>query len=360
MRLFYTLFLALLLSGLVLESAEETSAQADKLVIGTKVAPPFAFKDNSGQWRGISIELWKGIAKDQGLEYEIKEYDLTDLLAAVASGEVDVAASALTVTAERAKKMDFSPTYYGTGLGIATSFQKQDIWSSLANRLFTWTFFKAVLALIAVLAAAGVGIWFFERKRNPEHFGGKPQHGLGNGFWWSAVTMTTVGYGDKAPVTIGGRVIGLIWMFTSIIIISGFTGAIATALTVGQLEPVVQGPQDLPRVTVGALDKSAAQLYLENEGVRARSYDSVKQGLQDVKDGKIQAFVNDHPILVYQVSKDFPGSVDVLPHSFDPGYIALAYPRNSPNQRQFDLSLLEFIQTPAWDAIIQKYIGENE
>ena len=73
----------------------------------------------------------------------------------------------------------------------------------------------------------GVVMWLGERRRNQAQFGGTAAHGIGAGLWWSAVTMTTVGYGDKAPVTILGRLLGLVWMFAAIIIISSFTAAIA-------------------------------------------------------------------------------------------------------------------------------------
>ena len=64
--------------------------------------------------------------------------------------------------------------------------------------------------------------------------------------------MTTVGYGDKAPVTVMGRLIGLIWMFAAIIIISSFTAAIAASLTVSELGSDVENPNDLPNVRVGS------------------------------------------------------------------------------------------------------------
>ena len=61
----------------------------EALIIGTKEAPPFAMKDSSGRWTGLSIELWEEIALELGLTYEVREYDLQGLLDAVESGEVD-------------------------------------------------------------------------------------------------------------------------------------------------------------------------------------------------------------------------------------------------------------------------------
>lgn len=84
--------------------------------------------------------------------------------------------------------------------------------------------------------------------------------------------MTTVGYGDKAPRTVGGRAVGFIWMFTAIIVISFFTATIASSLTLTRLHSRVGGPQDLPHVRVGGLEGSAAVEYLEEQGIRgARS-----------------------------------------------------------------------------------------
>jgi voltage-gated potassium channel Kch len=65
----------------------------------------------------------------------------------------------------------------------------------------------------SLLTVTGALIWLAERRHNEEQFRRDPAAGIGNGIWWSAVTMTTVGYGDKAPVTLAGRVIALVWMF---------------------------------------------------------------------------------------------------------------------------------------------------
>ena len=51
---------------------------------------------------------------------------------------------------------------------------------------------------------------------------------LGDALWWSAMTVTTIGYGDVVPGTSGGRVIAVFVMFASVATIS-FTTAVVTA-----------------------------------------------------------------------------------------------------------------------------------
>ena len=91
-------------------------------------------------------------------------------------------------------------------------------------------FVRALGALVFVIFIFGMLMWMFEKRDNKQEFD-KGLKGIWEGFWWSAVTMTTVGYGDKAPLSFGGRVIALVWMFAAIIIISGFTASIASSLT---------------------------------------------------------------------------------------------------------------------------------
>ena len=59
--------------------------------------------------------------------------------------------------------------------------------------------FGAAISILLFLAATG--IYFFEHEAQPENFAS-----VFHSFWWAVVTLTTVGYGDTFPVTIGGRV----------------------------------------------------------------------------------------------------------------------------------------------------------
>ncbi|MCB0271347.1 MAG: ion transporter, partial [Calditrichaeota bacterium] len=182
-------------------------------------------------------------------------------------------------------------TFYTTGLSIAVSRENSGGMFSLLLNVFSMQFLKAVGALVVVLLIFGVLVWLFERRKNPEEFGGSTVSGILSGFWWSAVTMTTVGYGDKSPRTVGGRVLALIWMFMAIIIISSFTAGIASALTLNQLQGKINGPGDLNRrdVRVGTVGKSTSAAWLDGERIDYRAFNTVAEGLDALSDGRLEA-----------------------------------------------------------------------
>jgi Bacterial extracellular solute-binding proteins, family 3 len=95
--------------------------EARELVIGTKVAPPFAMKAEDGTWHGISIDLWRRIADQMHLRYRFQETTLKGLIDGVGDGSLDASVAALTVTSSREHVVDFTQPFYSTGLGIAVA-----------------------------------------------------------------------------------------------------------------------------------------------------------------------------------------------------------------------------------------------
>jgi voltage-gated potassium channel len=81
-------------------------------------------------------------------------------------------------------------------------------------------------ATISLIYLASVGIYYFENPVQPDKF-----FSVFECMWWSIITLTTIGYGDLYPITVGGKI------FTSIIVIIGLgiiaipTGLFASALT---------------------------------------------------------------------------------------------------------------------------------
>ncbi|MBD3403760.1 transporter substrate-binding domain-containing protein [candidate division GN15 bacterium] len=329
-----------------------------ELVVGTKETVPFVIKNPDGSWRGISIELWQDIADQLGLQYRFEERDLEGLLEGLRDTTLDVVAAAITVTPEREAEVDFSHPFYTTGLTIAVSSEGKSGWLSMLSRLLSVEFLTAIGALLVLLVVIGLIVWLFERRRNPEEFGGSFLEGLGSGVWWSAVTMTTVGYGDKTPKTFLGRIVGLIWMFAAIIVVSGFTAAIASSLTVSQLESGVRGPADLPYVSVGSIPNSTSGAYLSEQGVAYAEYTTPLAGLQAVARGDIEAFVYDAPILRYLAKTKLAGRVQILPVTFFRQDYAIGLPQDSHLREPINRALLNEIQLPEWKEILDQYLGE--
>ena len=92
------------------------------------------------------------------------------------------------------------------------------LWGSLTGRVL-------VVLIPAIVAAGSAGVWLVERDSN-----GSIDH-YGDAAWWAITTVTTVGYGDIAPVTIEGRVIAAVLMVTGIAAFGLVTANVATAMT---------------------------------------------------------------------------------------------------------------------------------
>jgi polar amino acid transport system substrate-binding protein len=357
-RNFFALFLiALLLFAAGPAGAQETPSRT-VLRVGTTDAPPFAVKLGNGQWSGISIELWRNLAAGLGLRFELVERTLPELLAGLQDGSLDAGVTAITITADREKVMDFTHPFFVAGLATAVRSEGAALhWLHVAEKFLSLHFLYLIGALMLVLFVAGSLVWIFERRKNAAHFANKLPHGLGDGFWWAVVTMTTVGYGDRAPKSLGGRVVAIVWMFVSIIILSSFIAAITSSLTLSQLGASVQGLPDLKRIRVGSLKDSTGEAFLTGQDIESVSFGTTPSGLRALVDSEIDAFVLDAPILKYRIHSHYRGRLQVLPEVFDQQYYGIALPNGSNLREPLNRSLLLYIQSEDWKAQLKRYLG---
>lgn len=346
-----------LLIALLLHSQAAFAASSKTLQVGIRVSPPFVIREPDGFVSGLSIELWRHIADELDLSYEFKEMSLPELLDAVKNQEIDAAVAAMTVTADREAIMDFSHPFHSSGLGIAVPAQQTNLIANVFDAIFSVEFFQALLGLGLVLGIIAFCLWLLERKANPSQFGGTPLKGLGAGFWWSAVTMTTVGYGDKAPVTFCGRLLAIVWMFASVITISGFTAAIASVFTVQQIHGNIKGPQDLYGHIVGTVAGSTGEKYAQERLLNLQSQDDPEHALSALVQGKVAAVVYDLPILRYITKRNYGHQITVLPQAFERQDYAIALPAKSELREDINRALLRYIVSQEWQQHLSRYLG---
>lgn len=82
--------------------------------------PPFDTTDSkTGELSGFDVDMMEAIAADQGFELEWVNMSFGGLITALESGNIDIIASGMNASPDRRKKVDFSETYYDSGLVVA-------------------------------------------------------------------------------------------------------------------------------------------------------------------------------------------------------------------------------------------------
>jgi len=349
---------ALLIGSIAPAQSQDPAAAPPALRTGVVAIPPLFMKTPDGDWSGLGVDLWKAVARIMGAKIEFREYPSGQLLIeALEHNEIDVIPS--MVVRERFEPfMDFSQSYAKSGLAIAVPVERAGYrWVHVLAGMFSEQVLKAVAFMLVVSFAAGVVVWAFERRRNSEMFGGGTLEGIGHGVWWAMVTMATVGYGDKAPRTLGGRFTAFLWMIFSIVFIASFTANITTSLTLDELKGNVRGFGDLFHARVGSVSGSEATAFLAKQGITVIPFTTFGEGLQAVAERRIDALVQDEHILKYQVKSDYPGRVRVLPGTYDEYFVSIALQEESPLRKKINRALLKFMGTEEWTALMNRYFS---
>jgi len=82
-----------------------------------------------------------------------------------------------------------------------------------------------------IIYISGIGIYYFENPYQPEKFSS-----VIDSLWWSVATLTTVGYGDVYPITVGGKIFTFIILMIGLGIVSIPSGVIAAAISEARKE----------------------------------------------------------------------------------------------------------------------------
>lgn len=320
---------------------------------------PFGYVDKD-EYKGLMIEIWEDIAKEMGLTYQYKLVKMDELLAGIHSRQYDVGLGAISITPEREELVDFTHVVNpsGTTIGVSKNLNKvsfYDKWGPILVNLF-----ELIAFLILMLLSAATLVWLVEKKYMREHKDEeKGIKTIADGLWWSAVTMTTVGYGDKVPMSRFGKFIGIVWIFTSIIFFSLFTANASAKLTeTSKAKAIIKTVDDLYSVNVVSVANSSGEAFLKREGVHYSTKPTLSEAIQSVINKENDAIVYNAPVLKYYNKKKFQNKLIVSNHYLLKNNMAIALQPNSDLQEEINRILLQKVSEPKWQAAVYKYIGD--
>ncbi|WP_349371841.1 ion channel [Salinarimonas sp.] len=346
--LLLTAFLAAFVSAPVRAQPERAPAP---LVVGVAEMPPYAIRLEDGAWSGLAVDLWRITAEELGLSYRLVDAQGRGLADGLAQGRFDLALPALA-DAEAERAVDFTVAIEPAAIGVARPRSNGVL--EVARNLFGFQFLAVVASLSVLLLAVGAVVWAIERRRNPEQFSPGLVRGLGDGFWWAGVTLTTIGYGDKAPVTLLGRGVAMLWMLVGLVVSAALTASLVTLAGVGDGTRRLVLTDDLGGAVVGARPGSVVAGVLDDAGIAVEPFATVEAGLEGVRAGWIDAFAGPAPTLRAAVT----GTLVVAETRARPLRIAVGLPEGSPLVETLDRAFLDRLASPGWAALRRRY-GED-
>ena len=349
-----------------MESHAENKTQtrpesASFLRVGIHDKPPYAYKDETGQWHGLGVELWRNVAQMNGWQFAYHELPYEDLLPALVAERVDIVVGELLVNPRDEALIDFSQPFIESSVGVAVTARSwHPSWWHILTHTFDWTMLRVLYGFIPALVLVSLITWWLERRRRDGHFTGHPVQGLGSAFWFATVTMTTTGYGDKVPVTFWGRAVAVVWMLASLLLVTAFTASVASTVASARMGSLIRSAQDLRHYRNGILQGGLASSILEHYSAPVVAFETYEAAMQDLMQAQVDTVVGDAVSLDFLIRQSYAGQITRLPVILYTSRVAFALPAQSSLREKLNVSLLEQLHSPDWPSILDRYLGNSQ
>lgn len=342
-------------------SGVEDTAAGGTLSVAARVLPPFVIYENR-TYSGFEVELVRLVAAKLGMSAEIYAVDtVAKQVDDIGRGVAQLGLGGVAITESREEVVDFSLPVLDSGLTILVPNESS---RGMVDRIST--FFGAIASSdlpwllvvfgVAVLIAAHL-IWWLERHHNPD-FATPYRRGIWDSFYWSVVTMSTVGYGDKVARGTRGRVIALVWIALGTLVFASFTASIASSLAVNELRSEISGPSDLVGRRVATVTHSASETYLPTIGIGPVYVDDIEDAYSLLSEGQVDAVVFDAPVLQFHAAREGAGEVGTVGADFQRVQYGLMLSEDDPElQESIDLALLDLVESGIYQRLHDAWFG---
>lgn len=330
---------------------------AQVLTVNTVTRPPFSMVEE-GRDTGFSLELFKLMAERMEWEYRVNRTDsFVSMLEGVRSGEADLAAANISITASREIQMDFSHPIFESGLQIMV--QSDDIREpSLLRALLSWDLAAAIGIAFLLLFGGGMLMWVLERRAQP-YFDRPLKEAWFPSFWWALNLVVNGGFEERVPRTPIGRMFGVVLVVSSLFIVSVFVAKITAVMTVEAISGSVNSVNDLYGRSVGTIGGSTAAGFLERREIDFATYSGLEEMLAAFEVGQIKAVVFDAPVLNFYERQGGHKYGQTIGQPFLRENYGLVFPAGSPLVEEVNQVLLTMQEDGSYDALYRKWFGSQ-
>lgn len=298
---YISVFFLLFISSFFNSQLPSEKMSGQNLRVGIAGNAPFYFtENNSSKPEGISIEIWEQIAEEKDWNYQYESFNsVNEALESLKARKLDVVVGPVSINSQRVEHFRFSQPFYQSSLAIAYQKGSFSIWN-LVKMLFSYKLLIAIGIFLIILTIVGTMLWLAERKASPDQFPAEPAKGIGTGMWLAIVTMSTTGYGDKAPITLAGRIIAGTWMIVSIISATSMVAGIASVLTFSNFQgTTINNIEQLNGKKVASVSGSPSIDFLKEYNVNTVKVSNLSAAMKKLNEKKVDAVVYDRPQLMY-------------------------------------------------------------
>lgn len=331
------------------------------LKVGIAGTAPFVFfEEGNPEPQGISPTIWNELAQNLKWDFTYQKYNTVNLaLDALKKGEVDMVAGPVTISSQRLESFKFSQPFYQSSLAIAYKKGEFSFWNVI-KLLFSFKLLIAIGVFLIILTIVGTLLWLAERKESPEQFSHEPAKGIGTGMWLAIVTMSTTGYGDKAPITLMGRIIAGTWMIVSIISATSMVAGIASVLTFTNFQAVdIQSIEQLNGKKVATVSGSPSVSFLKEYKMKIKSVENLNEAVRLLNSKQVDAIVYDRPQLMYYIKTHEKDDIQPAAAEYYKQGYGFVFPKESTLTYDVNRKLLELAEEGETAEIMERYLGKE-
>ncbi|CAL8305361.1 unnamed protein product [Arctogadus glacialis] len=280
---------------------ESSSVENRTIVVTTIMEAPYVmYKKNhlhlegNDRYEGYCVDLASEIAKHVGIKYKLSivmdgKYGARDpetktwngMVGELVYGRADIAVAPLTITLVREEMIDFSKPFMSLGISIMIKKPQKskpgvfsfldplayEIWMCI---VFAYIGVSVVLFLVSRFSPYEWNLDEQDETKDPQTPPDPPNDfGIFNSLWFSLGAFMQQGC-DISPRSLSGRIVGGVWWFFTLIIISSYTANLAAFLTVERMVSPIESAEDLAKQTeiaYGTLDSGSTKEFFRRSKI---------------------------------------------------------------------------------------------